>query len=84
MPEGISKKESLFNGGYSWKESESTSFFPGRHADIFLKGHRVGEFGIVHPKVLQNFDIPNPVTALELNLEPFCFDQLYVPLQTHS
>ena len=84
VPEGPTRKESLFKGGYSWQESENQSFFPGRHADIFVKGRRIGEFGIIHPKVLQNFDIPNPVTALELNIEPFCFDQLYEPLQTHT
>lgn len=83
-PEKVSSKQQLFDGGYSWQESDSPSFFPGRHADIFVKGQRVGEFGIIHPTVLQKFDIPNPVTALELNIEPFCFDQLYQPLQTHS
>ena len=43
---------------------------------------KVGEFGIIHPDVLAKFDIPNTVTALELNIEPFCFDQLYKPLPT--
>jgi phenylalanyl-tRNA synthetase beta chain len=50
---------------------------------VYAKGEPVGEFGIVHPEVLQAFDIPNPVSALELNLEPFCFDQFYTPLATH-
>ncbi len=50
---------------------------------MYAKGERVGEFGIIHPEVLQAFDIPNPVSALELNLEPFCFDQFYKPLPTH-
>lgn len=31
-------------------------------------------------QVLASFDIPYPVSALELNLEPFCFDQFYRPL----
>jgi phenylalanyl-tRNA synthetase beta chain len=35
----------------------------------------VGTFGVVHPEVLAAFDVPNPVSALELDLEPFCFDQ---------
>lgn len=84
MPGKLSRKEDLFEGGYTWKQCDSPTFFPGRHADVYVKGKRVGEFGIIHPKVLQNFEIPNPVTALELNLEPFCFDQLYQPLQTHA
>lgn len=83
LSEKVTSKQKLFNGGYSWEETDSPSFFPGRHADVFVKGQRIGEFGIIHPTVLQKFDIPNPVTALEINIEPFCFDQLYQPLQTH-
>lgn len=37
---------------------------------------QVGVFGVVHPDALAAFDIVNPVSALELNLEPFCFDLL--------
>lgn len=51
---------------------------------VYAKGERVGEFGIVHPEVLAAFDIPFPVSALEINLEPFCFDQFYQPLPTHG
>lgn len=51
---------------------------------VYAKGERVGEFGIVHPEVLAAFDIPFPVSALEINLEPFCFDQFYQPLSTHG
>jgi phenylalanyl-tRNA synthetase beta subunit len=36
-----------------------------------LKGKTVGIFGIVHPKVLKNYDIDFPVSVLELFLEPF-------------
>lgn len=35
---------------------------------------QVGIFGIVHPEVLAAFDVEHPVSALELNIEPFCFD----------
>jgi hypothetical protein len=41
---------------------------------------QVGSFGIVHPEVLEAFEIPFPVSALELNLDPFCFDQFYKSL----
>lgn len=34
-------------------------------------------------QVLAAFDIPFPVAAFEINLEPFVFDQGYRPLQTH-
>lgn len=34
-------------------------------------------------QVLAAFDIPFPVAAMEINLEPFVFDQRYRPLPTH-
>jgi phenylalanyl-tRNA synthetase beta chain len=40
-----------------------------------LRAPQVGIFGVVHPEVLAAFDITNAVSALELNIEPFCFDQ---------
>ena len=43
----------------------------------------MGVFGIVHPEVLGNFEVPYPVAALELNLEPFLFDQFGKALPTH-
>lgn len=35
---------------------------------------QVGYFGIVHPEVLAAFGVDYPCSALELNIEPFCFD----------
>ena len=35
----------------------------------------LGEFGVIHPDVLRNFGIQDPVTALEINIEPMCVDQ---------
>ena len=43
----------------------------------------VGKFGVIHPQVLKAFDIPFPVSALEINLEPFCYDQTFKVLPTH-
>lgn len=31
----------------------------------------IGTFGILHPSVLKNFELPFPVSTLEINLEPF-------------
>ncbi|KAI8464212.1 MAG: hypothetical protein J3K34DRAFT_441251 [Monoraphidium minutum] len=67
--------EAKVGGGYSWEPSDHPSFFPGRQATIHAGGKQVGIFGVVHPEVLEAFDIPNPVSALELSIEPFCFDQ---------
>lgn len=52
-------------------------------AAIFARGVEVGAFGIVHPGVLKNFDIPYPVAIVELNLEPFLYDQFGKVLSTH-
>lgn len=81
------------NGGYSWRAATDShdAYFSGRQADIFLEAStssqksevRIGKFGIIHPEVLSKFDIPFPVSALELNIEPFCYDQFYQALPTH-
>jgi len=52
----------------AWAEGAGP-FLPGRHAWVEYKGEVVGEFGIVHPQVLKNFDIPFPVSVLDLNIE---------------
>lgn len=70
-------------GGYEWRASEDASFFPGRQAGVYLKDKLIGQFGVVHPKVLENFDIQYPVSALEIDIEPFCFNLNYQALQTH-
>ena len=46
-------------------------YFPGRSADVFLWGEKVGSMGVIHPNTLKAFELPNPVSVLELNLEPF-------------
>ena len=51
-------------------------YFPGRSADIFLWGEKIGSMGVVHPDTLKAFELPNPVSVLELNLEPFLWTHL--------
>jgi len=57
--------------GYHIAPSEDSAFFPGRRADIFWRGQKVGVFGVVHPIVIKNFDLAYPCSALELSIEPF-------------
>lgn len=83
---GISEKDSskIANGiSYSWKADESDTYFKGRYASIYSMGKKIGEFGVVHPEVLDAFDIHYPVSALEITLEPFVFDQNHNMLPTH-
>ncbi|XP_076917351.1 phenylalanine--tRNA ligase beta subunit, cytoplasmic-like [Bidens hawaiensis] len=57
------------NTGYYIERSDEAEFLSGRQAGIIYKGKRIGTFGIVHPQVLANFDIPDPCSFVELNIE---------------
>lgn len=72
-------------GSYTWEqapadETSASPFFEGRHGRVLHTTREgrtvpVGDFGVVHPEVLEKFDIIVPVSALEINIEPFCRDQ---------
>ena len=47
------------------------AFFPGRYAEVFAKGHRVGHLGVLHPDVITAYELNLPLSALELNLGEF-------------
>jgi phenylalanyl-tRNA synthetase beta chain len=64
--------------GLDENDARARTYFPGRAAQVFLSkpstgglDNRVsiGTFGILHPEVLQNFDIQYPSSSVELNLE---------------
>ncbi|RDW60001.1 hypothetical protein BP5796_11607 [Coleophoma crateriformis] len=61
--------------GYWIEEINEPTFFSGHAAAIFLrldgKAVRIGEFGILHPTVLDKFELRYPVSTLEINLEVF-------------
>ncbi|KAI1062850.1 hypothetical protein LB507_005986 [Fusarium sp. FIESC RH6] len=61
--------------GYWIEELDDATFFAGHAASVYLrlggKERRVGEFGILHPTVLEKFDLKYPVSTLEINLEVF-------------
>ncbi|OMO95854.1 Phenylalanyl-tRNA synthetase, class IIc, beta subunit, archae/euk cytosolic [Corchorus capsularis] len=59
------------NTGYYIQLSDEPEFLSGRQAKIIYKGSRIGIFGIVHPEVLNNFDIPDPCSFLEIYIENF-------------
>ncbi|KAJ7978803.1 phenylalanine--tRNA ligase beta subunit, cytoplasmic [Quillaja saponaria] len=56
---------------YYIERSDEPEFLSGRQASIIHKGNHIGTFGIVHPEVLNNFDIPDPCSFVELNIESF-------------
>jgi len=57
--------------GYHIRGVEDGAFFPGRAAEIMYNGKAVGCMGVIHPNVLEKFEITNPCAAIELNVECF-------------
>ncbi|ORZ35489.1 hypothetical protein BCR44DRAFT_1434332 [Catenaria anguillulae PL171] len=67
----IFKMLNVPSGEWAIKQSEHATYFPGRQADVVYKGQVIGQFGILHPEVVEKFEVLLPVTMLEFNLEPF-------------
>lgn len=57
--------------GYYIELSDEPEYLSGRQAKIIFNGRHIGIFGIVHPEVLNNFDIPDPCSFLEVDIESF-------------
>jgi len=49
--------------------AEHPSFIPGRTANVAVGNEIIGVIGEVHPAVLNNWEIENPVAAFELDME---------------
>jgi phenylalanyl-tRNA synthetase beta chain len=49
--------------------SDSGAYVPGRGAQIVFEDETVGTFGELHPEVISNFDLGNPIVGFELDLE---------------
>ena len=52
-------------------ETKNPSFIAGRVASINHNGRKIGILGEIHPEVLENFELENPVAAFEIDLESF-------------
>lgn len=53
---------------YEIKSGEAPSFIKGRCARVLRKGKEAGFFGEIHPSVLENMGLEQPVGAFELEL----------------
>lgn len=53
---------------YSIEEAEHSSFITGRTGIVYAKGMEIAYLGEIHPKVMDNFGIEQPVCSFELNL----------------
>ena len=62
--------EKNVKSSYSIKPSNDPRFFEDRQAEIYIfEGKKIGIFGVVHPKILKNFGIKNPVTLCEIDIQ---------------
>lgn len=57
--------------GYLLEATEDPAYFPGRCANIQYKGTAIGKIGVLHPNVLQAFELTNPCAVFEITIEPF-------------
>jgi len=63
---------SLNISSYSFEPvSAEPGYHPGRTARVCVKGNDIGFLGEIHPQVLENYELPDRVAALELDLETF-------------
>ncbi|CAG9857387.1 unnamed protein product [Phyllotreta striolata] len=62
------KKDSV---GYYLKAANDPAYFPGRCAHVICHGTIVGKIGVLHPDVLGKFELSNPCSVLELNIQQF-------------
>ncbi|MEG2698830.1 MAG: phenylalanine--tRNA ligase subunit beta, partial [Ruthenibacterium sp.] len=51
------------------RNTAGTAYHPGRCADIYIDGEKLGVVGEVHPAVLTNYGVKPRVVAAELNME---------------
>jgi phenylalanyl-tRNA synthetase beta chain len=51
-------------------QGPNPGFHPGRSADVFLRGSRIGQVGEIHPLTAKAYDLDGRVAAGELDLSP--------------
>ncbi|XP_075892961.1 phenylalanine--tRNA ligase beta subunit [Nelusetta ayraudi] len=57
--------------GYHIQAADDSTFFPGRCAEVFVRGESVGRLGVLHPDVINRFELTMPCSALEMDIELF-------------
>ncbi|KAK9873590.1 hypothetical protein WA026_023147 [Henosepilachna vigintioctopunctata] len=67
----VPRASSISDNGYSLIKSEDPTFFPGRSATICFNGKSIGKIGVIHPNVLNMFELTNPCSAVEVEIETF-------------
>lgn len=57
--------------GYFLRPANDSSYFPQRCAEIICNKVVIGKIGILHPHVLQKFELSNPCACMEICIESF-------------
>uniref|UniRef100_A0A8C7H7L6 Phenylalanine--tRNA ligase beta subunit n=1 Tax=Oncorhynchus kisutch TaxID=8019 RepID=A0A8C7H7L6_ONCKI len=57
--------------GYHIQAADDSTFFPGRCAEIFACGKSIGRLGVLHPDVINRFELTMPCSALDIDIEHF-------------
>ncbi|EDW80772.1 uncharacterized protein Dwil_GK11710 [Drosophila willistoni] len=57
--------------GYSLQAADDPSYFPGRCANVMYDNVAIGKIGVLHPTVLQAFELTTPCSVVEFTIEPF-------------
>ena len=65
----VSKIMESINVKWQVEESYLPFFIDGRQAWVKVDGKNSGFFGEMHPKIIENFGLGNPIAAFELNLK---------------
>uniref|UniRef100_A0A0P4W7L9 Phenylalanine--tRNA ligase beta subunit n=1 Tax=Scylla olivacea TaxID=85551 RepID=A0A0P4W7L9_SCYOL len=55
--------------GYYLEGKDYPSFFPGFGATVVVNGSPVGCLGLIHPEVVTSFNLNNPASVLEIDLQ---------------
>jgi len=60
----------MLNLGFNFnlRPTSNPSFLQGRVGSVIVNQNEVGSIGEVHPQVIENWKLENPVTAMELDL----------------
>lgn len=70
-------KEQLGRGYWIEQDEENPTFFPGRGAKVFFRSKEgadvkvIGAIGVLHPEVLNAFEIPFAASSIEIDVSVF-------------
>nr|KAG5691848.1 hypothetical protein BaRGS_033452 [Batillaria attramentaria] len=59
------------DAGYHLRASDDATYFPGRCAEVVVRGQVIGKLGVLHPDVVTKFELNMPCAALEISVEAF-------------